>query len=373
MFSEYFGSLKIDELLGSSCPERAEVENFLTAPTMSLKQLAQLIIAGADETVRRLVLEKARRKRAAVWRNKLFLMPPLYISNGDKEKGGCLDSCLYCPWHNGNLRSGRIRRLNIEDVGRELKFLFQCGYRDVEFVSATDPALFNSKKAAEYVNAAKAVGMKNVGLNFFPLKNPAAYSELLKAGCTFSIIWQETYSSEVYQKMHPRGPKSNMKYRLDAPERALSGGIKTAGLAFLGGLADWRPEVLSTIAHARYLQEECGANIIFGMPRWKKGKGTLIQPLKYDDQEYEFVGALYSLALPDSLVWFSTRENFELSAKAARGGGCIFTLDCSTEVGGYLSRAGAPQFPVFSYSYDVGVKRLEKLGFKIETNLPFKR
>lgn len=371
MFSKYFSTLKIEKILGVGRVGIKEVNKILGGCDLSLSEIAKLIAVYPDGLVRKSVIERAKELRGLVWNHKLFLMPPLYISNGDRGKGGCLDRCLYCPWHNGNVPREHIIRLSGDEVREETKLLLNIGYGDIELVAATDPILFNGKKAGDYVRAAKKAGAKNVGVNFFPLKSASDYSELAVAGCTFAIVWQETYLADVYRKIHPSGPKSNMNYRLDAHDRALRGGIKTVGVAFLGGLADWRYEVLSTITHAKYLKYEYGANIIFGMPRWKKAPGANIKPCAYNDQMYEFVGALYSLSISKSLPWFSTREDFNLSAKAAGGGGCMFTLDCSTEVGGYSHRGGIPQFPVFSMSYQTGVKWLNEMGFKTEIHLPF--
>ncbi|KKR22049.1 MAG: hypothetical protein UT48_C0001G0062 [Parcubacteria group bacterium GW2011_GWE2_39_37] len=371
MFSKYFSSLKIEDLLSTNIADNSEVSEILSGNSLSLLDVAKLITAYHNPFARKSVIEKAVKVRSSIWHNSLFIMPPLYISNGDKKRGGCLDHCLYCPWHNGNVPQEQIIRLSAGAVRDEVKLLLDMGYGDIELVSATDPVLFSGMRAVNYVAAAKNAGAKNVGINFFPFKSAADYSELASAGCTFSIVWQETYLANIYRKMHPCGPKLNMGYRLDAHDRALRGGIKTVGVAFLGGLADWRYETLATIAHARYLRKEYGANIIFGMPRWKNGVGVNITSCTYDDQMYEFVGALYSLAVPQSLPWFSTRENFNLSDRSARGGGCIFTLDCSTEVGGYSHKNGAPQFPVFSTSFKQGAELLKKSGFKINIHLPF--
>lgn len=371
MFSKYFSTLKIEKILAGAAAKMNQVNKISGGHDLCLSEIANLLGVYTNNLTRKLVIKRAKELRKSVWNGKLFLMPPLYISSGDKKKGGCLDYCLYCPWRKGNVPKEHIIRLSSDEVFKETKLLLGMGYGDIELVSATDPILFDGKRAGDYVRATKQAGAKNVGVNFFPLKSVTDYSELASSGCTFSIVWQETYLADVYHKMHPAGPKSNMVYRLDAHDRALRGGIKTVGVAFLGGLADWRYEVLATIAHAGYLRKEYGANIIFGMPRWKKGQGVNIKPYVYDDRMYEFVGALYSLAIPESLPWFSTREDFKLSARVAGGGGCMFTLDCSTEVGGYSHGSGTPQFPVYSRPYQAGVRWLNEMGFKTKIYLPF--
>lgn len=368
MFSQNFSSLKIRELLEDKAPTTSEVQSILDSSEISLVGTAKLLLALDDDSARNLIFEKATQVRRKKWGNQLFLMPPLYISDGDPEKGGCLDHCRYCLWRHGNVPKAKLKRLSVSETATEARILLGMGYQDIEIVSATDPILLDAKKASEYIRSVKKVGTNNIGINFFPLKTSDDYQQLAEAGCTFSIVWQETYFPKTYRIMHPKGPKSNMTYRLDAQDRALQGGIKNVGLAFLGGLTDWKYEALSTIAHAIYLRSKYNAHIIFGMPRLK---GNLVASVNYSDEAYRFVGAIYSLVMPDALPWFSTREVFELSTEAAKGGGCIFTLDCSTEVGGYTRKNGFAQFPVYSRSFAEGFEWLGKLGFNVQTTLPW--
>ncbi len=372
MYSQHFDAEKLSELISAKPPSAQEVDTLLQKPEFDVRDLSLLMLA--DESSRLRVMREASCRREKMWQNRLFLVPPLYISSGDPKKGGCFDHCVYCPWRHGNVPANQLRRLNPEEVREEATHLLSLGYGDIELVAATDPELLDGEKAARMVAATKKAGAKNVGINFFPVKSIENYTRLAEAGCTFTIVWQETYCAKMYEKMHPRGPKSNMQYRLDAHDRALQGGVKTVGVAFLGGLSDWGFDALATLDHALYLRKAHGANIIFGMPRWKDGSSGIpmhAAPAFYGDKEYELVGALYSLAIPEALPWFSTREHFELSAQCAKGGGCMFTLDCSTEVGGYTKRGGFGQFPVYSRSFKEGTKWLQELGFKPEIHLPW--
>lgn len=374
MFSKYFSHERIVKLLGVNPPSADEVIHFTQMESLDMPSLARLVLASNDEPSRQKIVAEGVRRRGEIWQNRLFLMPPLYISDGDPNRGGCLDYCVYCPWRHGNVPADKLTRMNPNEVRKEATHLLQLGYGDIELVAATDPELLKSKNAAKMIAATREAGADNVGINFFPLKRVEDYRALADAGCTFAIVWQETYFADTYKKVHPRGPKANMQYRLEAHDRALQGGIKTAGVAFLGGLADWRFDALATLDHALYLRKEYRANIIFGMPRWKDGAGIPMHtaPSFYGDKDYEFVGALYSLAMPEALPWFSTRECFDLSAQCAKGGGCIFTLDCSTEVGGYTKQGGFAQFPVYSRSFNQGVGWLRKRGFNPQVHLPWK-
>jgi hypothetical protein len=107
------------------------------------------------------------------------------------------------------------------------------------------------------------------------------------------------------------------------------------------------------------------------MPRWKAGNDVSILKYAYTDDAYIFVGALLSLLFPDSLVWFSTREDFGLSIRSAQGGGCIFTLDCSTSVGGYTRDDEVSQFPVYTMDIKKGIPWLKESGFDPKIHLPW--
>ena len=165
-----------------------------------------------------------------------------------------------------------------------------------------------------------------------------------------------------------------MGYRLDAFDRAIQGGLKRVSIAFLGRLYDWKFEVLALFTHGRYLEETYRVSpFIIGTPRWRYAKGCVIKkdPYEYPDDAWLLASAIYKLAFPKSLPWFSTRERFELSKEAARGGGALFTLDCSTAVGGYTLKKEFPQFPVYSKNLSEGKKWLKSLGFKPEIHLPY--
>lgn len=373
MFSKHFSSGYIASLLQAKQPAAAEIKELLRRESFDITHLSRLVLGAREESARRAIIETAVQVRLERWHGKVFLMPPLYVSSGDAAYGGCLDYCMYCPWRNGNVPSDQLIHLTADEVCAESAYLLHLGYGDIELVAATDPKLLKAQGAAECVAAAKKAGARNVGINFFPLRRSEDYKVLVASGCTFVVVWQETYAEGIYRQLHPRGPKANFPYRLDAHDRVLQGGVKTVGVAFLGGLADWHFDALATLTHAQYLRQEYGANIIFGMPRWKNGSGTpmRVSPSFYGDGTYELVGALYSLAMPDALPWFSTREHFDLSLECARGGGCVFTLDCSTEVGGYTRQGGSAQFPVYTRGFNEGVAWLRQHDLQPQIHLPW--
>ncbi len=343
-------------------------------PSVDWSDPISLVANYADPEIRQVIIEKATQSRRQNWQDQLFLMPPFYISND------CMDQCLYCDYRKGQPPTASLLTLEPEEVRARTKDLIKQGYSDIELVAATEKRFLKGEIAAEYITATRDAGASHIGINFMPGPTEEYYQKIAEAGCSFVIVWQETYNPEVYTRMHPEGsPKHSMKYRLNAHDRAALGGIRTFGGAFLGRLpsTDWREESLMTLSHMQYLLEtyntdESPVRIIFGMPRWIRTSNIHLQEnsSNYDDQAYQFVGALYSLFIPEGLVWFSTREEFELSAQAAKGGGCIFTLDCSTAVDGYRKK-GYAQFPVNSMKIDQGIPWLRNQGYNPRTSLPW--
>jgi 2-iminoacetate synthase len=376
MFSDAFRPDAIHALLEGPLPATDEIESILRKSSLTLEDLAGLVRGAANPATIERVCTVAAMRRHMQWQERLFLMPPLYISNGKVQTKGCADQCKYCGWRKGALDLKEIHALTEDEIEKNVEVLRSWGYEDVELVAATDIDLLNPQNVARAVRAAKNAGARQVGINILPLEAPEHYTQIAAAGVTFTIVWQETYHAPTYEAYHGSGPKQNMRKRLDAHDRALLGGaasgLRTVGVAFLGGLYDWRFETLATMTHARYLRDIYGANVIFGMPRHKgAGAEDDLHLRPYSDDEYRFVGALYSLAMPDAMPWFSTREDFHLSYAAASGGGCLFTVDCSTVVGGYWQPRGRGQFPVYSQRLETARVEMAEKGFAPRTTLPW--
>ena len=79
------------------------------------------------------------------------------------------------------------------------------------------------------------------------------YRSLAEAGCTGVTLYQETYDPIIYEQMHRWGDKRDFESRLDAPHRALEGGLRTVGLGVLLGLANPATDLIALYRHATHL------------------------------------------------------------------------------------------------------------------------
>ena len=99
-----------------------------------------------------------------------------------------------------------------------------------------------------------AARFPNVAVEVFPM-SVDEYRGLSAAGCTAVTLYQETYDPVRYEQSHLSGPKRDYLSRLDAPARALAGGMRAvAGLGALLGLGEPLFDLLGLFQHATHLR-----------------------------------------------------------------------------------------------------------------------
>ena len=162
------------------------------------------------------------------------------------------------------------------------------------------------------------------------------YEPLVTAGAEGLVVYQETYNSEVYSRMHTAGPKRNFEWRMETPERAYAAGFRRLGIGALFGLSDWRLEALGVAAHAQYLLRHCWkAQLTISLPRLRPCAGDF-QPLTHitDRDLVQLVGA-FRLMFPDVGLVLSTREPASLRDRLIPLGITLISAGSHTEPGGY--------------------------------------
>jgi 2-iminoacetate synthase len=311
-----------------------------------------------------LVLEAARKKKAHRFGEVVFSISPLYVTSI------CREHCIYCNFRVEN-RGAAVTRLRLtpDQLREEVDFLVnRHGLRVVELVYSSDPR-FGVDAIAEHIEIASDVlenaGGGIVGINAAPFA-VEEYQRLKEAGLNFVVLWQETYNKERYHELHVGPtPKTAYERRVMAYERMLQGGIENIGLGVLSGLAPWREDWLALMAHEQYLYEKFRVRAaVPGVPRLKPAKGALMQSTPYipSDEEYLLAIAVHNLFSPITVPFVNTRERWALCVEAARGGGAIFTFNCSTIPGGYTQGTKGYQFPTDDFPATEYVPKLHSEG-----------
>ena len=268
----------------------------------------------------------------------------------------CAESCLYCNYRRQNREGVERVRLTDGQLEREMRFLaVEKGYRVLELVYASDPGIC-AADIARHTRIARAVleevGGGVVGLNG-PMLEEEDYALLAEAGMGFVALWQETYDRDRFAALHPPpGEKPDFERRLDVFDRMRLGGIRHVGLGVLLGLADWRRDWGMLLLHGEHLRRLYGDGpSVLGIPRLKHAPGAVdLEDRAPGDLEFRLAVALHQKAHPGCLPFVNTREDWDLCVELARGGGCLFTFNCSTIPGGYTRSHRGAQF--FSHDFD---------------------
>jgi 2-iminoacetate synthase len=177
----------------------------------------------------------------------------------------------------------------------------------------------------------------------------AEYRALAECGCTGITIYQETYDRKNYSELHRWGPKQDFLERLETPERALQGGIRSVGVGALLGLSEPVGEALALARHVRHLCRtwwKAGVSVSF--PRIRPQEGGYQPAYPVDDRFLARMIFAFRIAMPDIDLVLSTRESPNFRDGMAGLGITRMSIASRTTVGGYLDTEtpGASQFEV---------------------------
>lgn len=312
------------------------------------------------------ILARSAETKSALYDRKVFIIVPIYVTSI------CQEQCLYCNFRGGN-KGVEVQRLRLTDseLEREATYLVEeKGQRVLELVYASDPQM-RVDAMCRHVELLRRVlerhGGGLVGISAESLEE-GDYWRLMSAGLCWSVLWQETYDRDRYAELHPgRTKKSNFEYRLNAYERMLAAGVEHVGIGVLSGLSDWRRDWAMLMLHEQYLQKQCGRGAtILGTPQLKLAPGAPMQDSPYAMTQQEFLAtiALHNLFAPATAAFVSTREEWDVCIELAKGGGCLFTLNCSTTPGGYSLPQSGCQFATQSYDAPVYSAKLRSQGLE---------
>jgi len=325
-FVNAFNTLPLAALLQRSLEASTEAARAsLGKAELSLNDFAHLISpAGAE------LLEPLSRRSQQMTRQRfgkvIRLFAPLYLSNE------CINACQYCGFSRGN----PILRVTLtpEEVRREARALLGQGFRNILLVSGEHPKFVSGDYMARCVSLLHEE-VPSLSLEVGPMET-AEYRPLVQAGAEGLVVYQETYDRAVYGAMHTAGPKRNLEWRMETPERAYAAGFRRLGIGALYGLGDWRLEAISVAAHAAYLLRNCWkAQLTISLPRLRPCAGEF-QPLTHlSDRELVQLVCAFRLMFPDVGLVLSTREPAKLRNGLIPLGITLISAGSHTEPGGY--------------------------------------
>lgn len=290
-----------------------------------IREFAHLLSAEAESLLEELA-QRARGLTLSNFGRTIQLYTPMYLSNY------CDNTCLYCGFNINNKIERRA--LTPEEVEKEARFVSSAGLRHILILTGES----RSMSPVSYIRDCVRILRKyfsSISVEVYPLTE-GEYSELVREGVDGLTIYQETYDEDTYSKMHPRGPKNDYRFRLDAPERGAKSGMRSVNIGALLGLSDWRREAFILGLHAKYLQDrfpdvEMGASL----PRIRPQVSGFRADHEVSDKNLVQMILALRLFLPRLGITLSTRESAELRENLIPLGITRMSADSTTRVGGH--------------------------------------
>ncbi|MDR1577897.1 MAG: 2-iminoacetate synthase ThiH [Deltaproteobacteria bacterium] len=302
-----------------------KVEKALNQERLELTDLGALLSPAAEAYLEPMA-QKARQLTKNFFGQVITLFTPLYLANF------CVNHCLYCGFNQRNpLRRGALSPTEIE---RELATIKAQGFQDILLLTGES----RGHSGPDYLEAAvklAAPSFASVGLEVYPLKTPE-YARLQKAGADYVCVYQETYQPQLYDQIHPQGPKKNYLWRLMAPARALQAGVRGVGLGVLLGLGDFRGDTLAMAVHGQYLaQMSPAADIAYSIPRLRPTPGTRAEFGQISEKELLQIILALRIFSPSFGLSLSTRERAYFRDHVIGLGVTRLSAGVKTSVGGH--------------------------------------
>lgn len=303
----------------------AEVQYAIGAEAPEEETLAALLSPAAAE-----FLEPMAARAQALTRSHfgqtVQLYVPLYLSSW------CSGGCAYCGFASD--RQTERHALPLDAVAKELGAIKAMGFEEILLLTGERTPKADLSYLRDCVTLA-AKKFHSVAIEVFPMAEDE-YRSLAEAGATGVTLYQETYHPGTYDVMHRWGPKKDFFQRLEAPERALSGGLRFAGLGALLGLANPRYDMLALYRHARHLQKKFWqAGLMISFPRIRNEAGGFIPPFPVDEKFLAQIIFAFRICLPDVPLVLSTREGAAFRDGMAGIGINKMSIASKTTVGGY--------------------------------------
>ncbi len=310
---------------------------------LSLEDAGCLINCQDPRLIKKL-FQTAKQIKDEIYGERIVFFAPLYVSDF------CVNDCAYCNFHINNSDLER-RKLVLEDVKEQVKFLINMGHKRILLEAGEDPTKNNIDYIVKVIKKIYSVRTKKGNIRRINVNIAATtvdnYRKLKKANIGTYQLFQETYHRKTYEKLH-KGPKQDYQRQITAHVRAFKAGIDDLGLGVLFGLYDWRFEVLALISHAQYMDKKLGVGPhTISVPRFCPAPTVTYKPeYLVKDKDFLKIIAILRLAVPYTGMIISTRERPEVRKKAFSIGISQASACSVTSVGGYGKKTERQQFTI---------------------------
>lgn len=338
-----------------------DVQNALNRDRIDFYDYAALLSPAALPFLEKMA-KKAQLCTRKQFGNTIALFTPIYIANY------CENQCVYCGFNCKN----KIHRakLNMEEIEKEYQAIAATGLKEILILTGESRSMSGIEYIGEAVELAKKY-FSLIGLEIYPVEVDE-YKYLHEKGADFVTVFQETYNTETYKKVHLAGQKSIFPYRINAQERAILGGMRGVGFGALLGLDDFRHDAFCVGVHATLIQRKYPhAEIAISVPRLRPYiNGEETNPRDVHEKELLQIMCAYRLLMPFASITISTRERSDFRNNAVNICATKISAGVSVGIGGHSEEEkGDEQFEISDpRSVDEVVDALHQYGLQPSFN-----
>ena len=306
-----------------------DVKTALEHETCSVEDFKALLSPAAEPFLEEMA-RKAQLETRKHFGNTVYLFTPLYIANY------CENYCVYCGFNCYN--NIKRMKLSMEQIENEMKIIAESGMEEILILTGESRA----KSDVNYIGEACKLARKYfrmVGLEIYPV-NTDEYRYLHECGADYVTVFQETYDTEKYEKLHLLGHKRVWPYRFDSQERALMGGMRGVAFSALLGLSDFRKDALASAMHVYYLQRKYPyAEMSLSCPRLRPIiNNESINPLDVHEKQLCQIICAYRIFLPFVGITVSSRESEKFRNGIVKIAATKVSAGVSTGIGDHESK-----------------------------------
>ena len=276
------------------------------------------------------IAHRAQQEKLKHFGNTVLMFTPLYISNY------CENFCVYCGFNRYN--EIHRRKLDMDEVEEEMKTIAATGLEEILILTGESRSVSDVKYIGEACKIARKY-FRYIGLEVYPM-NSDEYKYLHECGADCVTVFQETYDSDMYEKLHVEGHKRIYPYRVNAQERAIRGGMRGVGFGALLGLADFRKDAFATGIHASLIQKKYPqAEISFSCPRLRPiVNNDKINPRDVHERELLQIVCAYRIFMPFAGITISTRERAGFRDNLVKIAATKISAGVSTGIGSHSDK-----------------------------------
>ena len=258
----------------------------------------------------------------------------------------------------------------MEEIKKEYQAIAATGLKEILILTGESRSMSGIEYICEAVELAKKY-FSLIGLEIYPVEVDE-YKYLHEKGADFVTVFQETYNTETYKKVHLAGQKSIFPYRINAQERAILGGMRGVGFGALLGLDDFRHDAFCVGVHATLIQRKYPhAEIAISVPRLRPYiNGEETNPRDVHEKELLQIMCAYRLLMPFASITISTRERSDFRNNAVNICATKISAGVSVGIGGHSEKEkGDEQFEISDpRSVDEVVDALHQYGLQPSFN-----